>query len=800
MSLGRLVLPVLSAVSLMLSGGVADASLGSGLSRSTSAGPLSSSSSAGGLALGRQVRRAASPAASPTASPTITFDEVPLEEFVTNQYEDDGVIFTSTVQTSEDESNPTSPVLSGYPRFEGAIEGEFVNPSTGAPQTVSSFTLDVGYIDNRDSVVVEAFDSSGNEVQSMLAEGYGINTLTLTYAGMASFSVHEIAEEVNGFAIDNLTIDPTADPTSVTSVASMGDSYSSGEGLLPGMGTNYDCGTDMGGGLYYENTDLRYLLGIPPSWGGLDCDTTTLTSTEPNLLTRPPAFYENTCHRDNLAYPVQIASMLDATQSIFVACSGATTANVGAISQTAKPQHPHSPLNVAGGNTQLTDVENFKRDRLGGQDPSLITIGIGGNDAGFSSIAWHCIATITPCSSDGNFVDTVLNRITGPVYESLEETFTALRYDFPSSTIVAFGYPSPISASAPGCNGLPLYQQDKEFLATEVLGTLNQAISEAAEASSINYVNIAPATVGHEICTAEPWFRGLSISGSFHPTQLAHDAIAAYFRKHYTNGAGELLIHNPPVPVDPIRVQPVGATGNIGNLQGGAVVSCGSGCEQSVPCIQSCSVQIQGSDYAPGAQLEAVLHSTPYDLGPVTADDEGNVEATLQIPAGVPPGEHVITLEGTTPAGSPQYGALGLDILEAPGVLPPAPPSGGDSAGSSGVSGSPSHAVLAAGPTRAVRASVRLHHHGRRLVVTILCPRAATSTCSVSLTLHRSRRIHGRVHTILLATKTVRVPAGRSRTMTIISPALLATGSQLRLTVVTSTTAGRIVQSLAIGR
>jgi hypothetical protein len=90
-----------------------------------------------------------------------------------------------------------------------------------------------------------------------------------------------------------------------------------------------------------------------------------------------------------------------------------------------------------------------------------------------------------------------------------------------------------------------------------------------------------PATVGHEICTAEPWFRGVSdpLVASFHPTQLAHDAIAAYFREHYTNGARELLIHNPPVPVDPIRVEPVGPTGNIGNLQGGAVVPCGTGCE-----------------------------------------------------------------------------------------------------------------------------------------------------------------------------------------------------------------------------
>ena len=796
MSLGRLVMPVLAAALLTLSGGVADASIGTSLPRSTSAGPTSSSSSAGDPVLGRQVRRAVSPAASPTSYPTITFSEVPLEEFVTNQYEGDGVIFTSTVQTAEDEANPTSPVLSGYPRFEGAIEGYFVDPSTGLPQTVSSFTLDVGYINNRDSVVVEAFDSYGNEVQSVLADSYGINTLTVTYAGMASFSVHEVAEEPAGFAIDNLSIDPIGDPQKVTSVASLGDSYSSGEGLLTGQGTVYDCGTDMSSGLYFENTDLA--LGA--SWGPESCDTITLTNQQPNLAARPFTFYENTCHRHDLAYPVQIASVLHAAQSLFVACSGATTANIGAIPSTAKPQHPHSPLNVAGGNTQLTDVRNFRSQRLKGADPTLITIGVGGNDAGFSSIAKHCIVTVFPCSTDANFVDTVLNNIYGPVYEKLEETFLSLRAEFPHSTIVVFGYPSPVAPEEPSCNGDPLYQEDKEFLGVTVLDVLNEAISDAANAASISYVDISSVTRGHEICTSEPWFRGLSypIVQSFHPTQLAHDAIAAYFREHYTDGHGDLVIHNPPVPTNPIRVVPSGATGNVAELQGGAVQPCGPGCVQSVPCIQSCSVTIQGSGYAPQAQLEAVLHSASYDLGPVTANQEGEVQATVTIPPGVEPGEHVITLEGSAPDGSPQYGALGLDILEAPGAAPPG--GGGGSAGGSSVSASPSHAVLAAGPTRGVRASVRLHRHGQRLIVTIVCPRAAPSTCSVSLALRRSRRIHGHVHAILLATKTVRVPAGRSQTVTIANGALLTAGHQLRLIAVTTTTGGRVVQSLAVGR
>jgi hypothetical protein len=735
------------------------------------------------------------PAISSTSYATIAFDEVPLESFVTNEYEADGVVFTSTVQTSQDASNATSPVLSGYPRFEGAIEGYFVDPATGNPQTVASFTLDVGYINNRDSVVVDAFDASGNLIQTAVANSFGINTLTLTYQGIASFSVHEVSEEEAGFAIDNLSVDPVGGPTPISSVASFGDSYSSGEGLLPGLGTEYDCGTDMPGDTYFENTTLPYLT-TPGyhAWDSQQCDTTNMSNQEPDLLSRAPTFYDNGCHRHNLAYPVQIARIVKASQSIFVACSGATTANIGAISQTAKPQHPHSPLNVAGGNTQLTDVENFRRDRLGGNDPSLITIGIGGNDAGFSSIAKHCIVTILPCSSDSNFVDTVINNITGPVYEKLEETFTSLRDTFPNSTIVAFGYPSPVSGAEPDCNGDPLYQQDKEFLGGAVLDTLNEMISEAAGSAGISYVDISSVTVGHEICTAEPWFRGLSypVVQSFHPTQFAHNAIARYFRDHYTDGNGNLLVHNPAVPSNPIQVVPTGTTGNIADLQGGAGTPCGAGCVQSTPCIQSCSVTIQGSGYAPQASLEAVLHSTPYDLGPVTADENGEVNATVTIPAGVEPGEHVITLDGSAPDGSPQYGALGLDILSASGA-PVGPLPNAPLASAPGNQG-----TLGFAHARPARALVILKRRKRHLTVRVGCPRTATSACTITLVLRRAHKIHRRTRITVLGSHTIRLAAGQMRTVSFTSALLLSARRQIQLIVTTSTSAGRITQALAI--
>lgn len=771
----------------LAAGGVAAEAAPAALLRSRSTSPSAH------LLAPRPLQRAA--AASASVYPTITFDDVPLGTYVTSEYESSGVVFTSTVKTEEDRANPTSPVLSGEPTFEGAIEGRFVDPATGLSQSIASFTLDVGYIDNRDSVVVEAFDSSGNVLQSVVAQDFGINTLTLTAKGMARFSVHEVANEPAGFAIDNLSVDPTGDPIAVTSVASMGDSYSSGEGLLLGKGTIYDCGTDLEAGLYFQDTTLPTLISRP--WGPADCDTRTLTSTEPNLLQRlPPAYYDNGCHRDGLAYPVEIAAMLHASQSIFVACSGATTANIGAIPSTAKPQHPHSPVNVAGGNTQLTDVENFDQQRLGGGEPDLITIGVGGNDAGFASIAQDCIVTIFPCSSDQNFVDSVRNKITGPVYQALEETFEGLRADFPNSTIVAFGYPSPVSGDTPSCTGAPK-QVDREYLDTVVLAELNQAVADAADAAGISYVDLSRVTVGHEVCSSEPWFRGLSypIVQSFHPTQLAHEAITRYFRDHYTDGHGKLLLKNPPFAGNPITPVQFGVKGAIVDLSGGPLVPCGAGCQQAVPCIQSCSVTLQGSGYSPQAQLEAVLHSSPYDLGPVTADAEGNVEAIVQVPLGVAPGSHIITLNGTAPDGTPQYGSLGIDVLEGPASEQSR--SSPTNTEAQSTQPPPSHGILSA-KAKLVRARVTLLRRKLRLIATVACPRDAPSACLVTLNLRRTRRIKGHAHVVSLRKQTVRVPAGQSRNVTFRSSAVASARRQLAVLVTTVTRAGRLQQSLAV--
>src|SRR5690348_14286516 len=75
-----------------------------------------------------QDRSPAPPA--PRAANVITFSEYPAGTAISNQYANKGIIFGgSTPFITPDGSNPTSPVLSGTPLFQGAIEGTFVSPS-----------------------------------------------------------------------------------------------------------------------------------------------------------------------------------------------------------------------------------------------------------------------------------------------------------------------------------------------------------------------------------------------------------------------------------------------------------------------------------------------------------------------------------------------------------------------------------------------------------------------------------------------------------------------------------------------
>ena len=139
---------------------------------------------------------------------TITFSEFSIGTEIRDQYADRGVIFKGDSPfITRDGSNPSSPVLSGTPKYRGAIEGHFVDPKTHEPTTVNHFELDGGYFDNLSSTKLSWYNSKGDLIREVFDSQFKIQTFSVDDEGIAYFKIEIVSEERAGYAIDNLSFE-----------------------------------------------------------------------------------------------------------------------------------------------------------------------------------------------------------------------------------------------------------------------------------------------------------------------------------------------------------------------------------------------------------------------------------------------------------------------------------------------------------------------------------------------------------------------------------------------------------------
>jgi len=117
--------------------------------------------------------------------------------------------FTSgTVFITDDGANPTSPVLSGSPTFNGPISVFFSKP-------VAAVGLDGGYFNAIGGTSIEAFNASGSSLGIVHNQAFGIEFFGLADASGANvisgISFYITGPEPAGFAIDNLTFGSAAE-------------------------------------------------------------------------------------------------------------------------------------------------------------------------------------------------------------------------------------------------------------------------------------------------------------------------------------------------------------------------------------------------------------------------------------------------------------------------------------------------------------------------------------------------------------------------------------------------------------
>ncbi|MFC8534070.1 SGNH/GDSL hydrolase family protein [Streptomyces sp. NPDC057249] len=192
------------------------------------------------------------------------------------------------------------------------------------------------------------------------------------------------------------------------------------------------------------------------------------------------------CKRSTRAYPSLWASAHSPASFSFVACSGARTGDVIA--------NQLGPLNSS------TD---------------LVSISIGGNDAGFADVMTTCVlqsesTCLNRIATARSYVDTTLPGKLNSVYDAIEAKA-------PAAHVVVLGYPRFYKIGGSCVVGL----SDKVRSAINgAADYLNAATAKRAADHGFSFGDVASTFAGHEICSGSSWLHSLNwlnIGESYHP-------------------------------------------------------------------------------------------------------------------------------------------------------------------------------------------------------------------------------------------------------------------------------------------
>jgi lysophospholipase L1-like esterase len=194
------------------------------------------------------------------------------------------------------------------------------------------------------------------------------------------------------------------------------------------------------------------------------------------------------CDQSTSAYPALWDAANQPASYVSKACSGATTATVLG--------------------SQLSALSTAT---------TLVSITVGGNDVGFSSVMETCVL-----ESTGSCVSAVSNAeslMTSQLPGELDSVLNAIKADAPDARVVVLDYPDLYDLSrSSSCIGLSTTDRtDLNNGANE----LDSQIQAAAARHGDVFADVRGAFGGHEICDSSRWLHSvniLDISESYHPT------------------------------------------------------------------------------------------------------------------------------------------------------------------------------------------------------------------------------------------------------------------------------------------
>jgi lysophospholipase L1-like esterase len=164
----------------------------------------------------------------------------------------------------------------------------------------------------------------------------------------------------------------------------------------------------------------------------------------------------------------------------------------------------------------------------------LVTVGLGGNDLDFAyTSVFQCVLAAgvdpegSPCE-DAN--ERKVPRLLDRIEKRYAATLDAIADRAPDARILVVGYPRLLEDST-GCpRRFPIAEGDVAFVRRS-FDRLNETVAAVADEAGLEYVDVAAASKGHDICSDEPWINGRredrrTGAAPYHPMPAEQEAVA----------------------------------------------------------------------------------------------------------------------------------------------------------------------------------------------------------------------------------------------------------------------------------
>ena len=197
---------------------------------------------------------------------------------------------------------------------------------------------------------------------------------------------------------------------------------------------------------------------------------------------------------------------------------------------------------------KIPDVSTLQLSALS-PGTSFVTVSVGGNDSGFTSVLTACAKPWWAADCDGA-IDRAQSYVRTSLPGALSTLYAAIRSRAPSARVTAVGYPRIFNGT--DCNALTWFSPSEMTRLNAVTDLLDATTSAAATAAGFSFADPRRAFRGHAVCDSPEWVNGLSspTTESYHPKASGH-------RDGYLPVVGPLLTGSvviaPPAVLDAAR-------------------------------------------------------------------------------------------------------------------------------------------------------------------------------------------------------------------------------------------------------